>query len=159
MERGRRLPLLIRACENVTAELRRVDDPTATVLADSLARSILEYSKVLASAKPTASKSEFASGLTQALRELPEILRHLPQISWDVRKSLVFACRRAVEAELPRFFDKERERAAQIIARGRIRNEDEWYLVRSFIDEYEAEPQRAADLPGLYRLVDSFEGV
>jgi len=159
MERGRRLPLLIRACENVTAELRRVDDPTAAVLADSLARSILEYSKVLASAKPTASKSEFASGLTQALRELPEILRHLPQISWDVRKSLVFACRRAVEAELPRFFDKERERAAQIIARGRIRNEDEWYLVRSFIDEYEAEPQRAADLPGLYRLVDSFEGV
>src|SRR6267143_1750219 len=121
MERGRRLPLLIRACENVTAELRRVDDPTAAVLADSLARSILEYSKVLASAKPTASKSEFASGLTQALRELPEILRHLPQISWDVRKSLVFACRRAVEAELPRFFDKERERAAQIIARGRIR--------------------------------------
>src|SRR6267143_3222364 len=156
MERGRRLPLLIRACENVTAELRRVDDPTAAVLADSLARSILEYSKVLASAKPTASKSEFASGLTQALRELPEILRHLPQISWDVRKSLVFACRRAVEAELPRFFDKERERAAQIIARGRIRSEDEWYLVRSFIDEYEAEPQRAADLPGLYRLVDSF---
>ncbi len=159
MERVRRLLALIRACENVTTELRRVDDPTVAALADSLARSIREDREIFASAKPTASKSMLASGLTQGLRELPEILKHLPQVSRNVRHALLFACRRAVEADLPGFFDKERERAAQVIARGRIRNEDEWYLVRSLIDEYEAEPQRRADLPALYRLVDSFEGV
>jgi len=103
MERGRDCAL-DRAARTSRRNFAGSMIPTAAVLADSLARSILEYSKGLGFGQPTARNRSSPPVYSSPSVNCPRSSGTCPQISWDVRKSLVFACRRAVEAELPRFF-------------------------------------------------------
>jgi hypothetical protein len=47
-----------------------------------------------------------------------------------------------VEEAIPGFFEKQNRRVARILARGKVRTEDEWYLIRETIDRIEADASR-----------------
>jgi hypothetical protein len=65
--------------------------------------------------------------------------------------------RSAVTSHLPDFFAKDVEKFEKIRARGKIRTEAEFYLVRHHIDEAEGARDHAL-LRELYGLVDAYEG-
>jgi len=73
------------------------------------------------------------------------------------RARVTAAYRSAVTNHYPDFFAKDAERFEKIRARGRIRTEVEFYLVRHQIDEAEGAGRHTL-LRELYGLVDAYEG-
>lgn len=49
------------------------------------------------------------------------------------------------------------EQAARVLKRGKIRSEDEFYVVRARIDEIEGKPEFRTELDGLYAVVGHYE--
>jgi len=99
-----------------------------------------------------AKKSEIASGQLQFLREfLHPSNRHGNEIDSALEKSRTIFGR-----EFPDFFAKLVAKRDKIIERGKIRNEDEYYLIRDFIDDIEGEPDQSQLLDKLCRMVDDF---
>lgn len=99
-----------------------------------------------------ARQSEIASGQLQFLREiLHPSNRHGNEMDDALEKSRIIFGR-----EFPEFFAKLRAKRDKIIERGKIRNEDEYYLIRDFVDELEGEPDRSQLLQKLYLMVDEF---
>ena len=83
------------------------------------------------------------------------MLRGLPP---EVQQLLRPAFRRIVQEEVPGFFAHERDRTARIVKRGRLRNEDEWYIVRHRVDEIERDNSRRQELAALLELLEQYEG-
>ena len=99
-----------------------------------------------------ARKSEIASGQLQFLQEvLHPANRRDDETDDALQKSRVIFAR-----EFPDFFAKLNARRDKIIERGKIRNEDEYYLIRDFLDEVEGDPDQQQLLDRLYRMVDEF---
>ena len=63
----------------------------------------------------------------------------------------------ALREHLPSFAAEQDERLAKVVARGSIRSEREFYLVRHAIDNAESGMQPPAELSSLYSLVERFE--
>jgi hypothetical protein len=59
--------------------------------------------------------------------------------------------------EFPDFFAKIITKRNKIIERGKIRNEDEFYLIRDFVDELEGDHNHDQLLGKLYEMVDIFD--
>lgn len=99
-----------------------------------------------------ARKSEIAAGQLQFLREFlhPEN-RHGNEKDDALNKS-----REIFGREFPEFYAKLKATRERIIKRGKIRSEDEYYLIREYIDDIEGEPESSALLATLYELVDDF---
>jgi hypothetical protein len=76
----------------------------------------------------------------------------------EARKLAVEALAAATTAHYPEFFLKDAARLEKIKARGAIRGENEFYLVRHHVDLLEGEPSREQELRLLYALLDRFEG-
>lgn len=75
------------------------------------------------------------------------------QWRWAVAK----AWHDAISSEYPGFLQIEAERLQKILARGKIRTEGEFHLVRYQIDVLEAQPELAAELQVLYALAETYE--
>lgn len=58
--------------------------------------------------------------------------------------------------EFPDFFAKIKSKREKIIERGRIRSEDEYYLIRDYVDELEGDVEPSDLLITLYGLVDDY---
>lgn len=101
-----------------------------------------------------APRSALAAGLEQGLREMPTLLK---SIHPEARKRAIEALSAAIVARYPDFLAKDAERLARIRARGAIRSENEYYLVRHHVDLLELRPQQEEDLRLLYELIDRFE--
>ncbi len=99
-----------------------------------------------------ARKSEIA---TAQLQFLSDIL-HPGNRHGDERDEAASKSRDVFHREFPEHFAKLAARRDKIIARGKIRNEDEYYLVRNYIDDVEGDPESPELLEKLYRLVDDF---
>ena len=99
-----------------------------------------------------ARKSEIATAQLQFLGEiLHPSNRHGNEKDEALNKS-----REVFYREFPEFFAKLTSKREKIIARGKIRSEDEYYLIRDHIDDIEGAPESAEQLDKLYRLVDDF---
>lgn len=98
-------------------------------------------------------KSAIASGLEQGIRETPLLLRTLPE---QIRSLANQALSSALQRHAPDLYSKELERLQKIIARGRIKSESEYYLVRYHIDALEGTPSDSNLLSSLYALEDAF---
>jgi hypothetical protein len=102
---------------------------------------------------PSVRPSQIAAGLEQGLRETPMLLADA-NLRW--RSQALSAFHSAVTSNCPEFFAKDAERFERIRARGKIRTEAEFCLVRHLIDEAEGAGQPAL-LKELYALVAAFE--
>lgn len=111
-----------------------------------------EYAKVLAAGSVT--KSVIASGLEQGLCETPLVLQSLPK---EVRIASNRALASAITRHAPDFRAKDQERLAKIIARGAIKSESEYYLVRHQIDVLEDANSDTSMLSTLYALEHGFQ--
>jgi hypothetical protein len=89
---------------------------------------------------------------------LIEILRDLPHMKSLAEQRRIFAL---VEQEtglrMVDFIDRDSARLKAILARGRIRGEADYRLVRSHVDVLEGDPGQAAALEEAYRLIGEFE--
>ena len=75
------------------------------------------------------------------------------QWRWAVSRAL----HEALAAEYPKFLALDAKRLERILARGKIRTETEFYLVRHQIDVLEGEPELGEELRKLCALVDAYE--
>ena len=99
-------------------------------------------------------RSAYATGMEQALREMPMLLSSLGA---DDRKVAARALSAAIGAHYPDFAAKDAQRLEKIKARGRVLGESEYSLVRHQIDVLEADPSRTGELQAYYALVDGYE--
>ena len=99
-----------------------------------------------------ARKSEIAAAQLQFLGDL----LHPSNSGDNERDEALKMSRKVLHREFPEFFAKLTSKREKIIARGNIRTEDEYYLIRDFIDEIEGEPESPVLLDKLYKLVDDF---
>lgn len=104
--------------------------------------------------KPRATRSAIAAGMEQGLRDLPNILATLPE---QERRNALNTYRRIMQSSLPNFFESELKKREQIITRGKIKNDREWYLLRDRVDEIEGNASQTSELVVLYKLLDSYE--
>lgn len=103
-------------------------------------------------AKPTS--SQIVSGLEQGLRDMPDLIGEVDS-QW--RGAVSKALHDAVAAEYPEFLLLEAARLEEVMARGEIRTEAEFHLVRHRIDVLEGEPELPEALGRLYVLVEAFK--
>ncbi len=99
-----------------------------------------------------AKKSEIASGQLQFLWEF----LHPSHRRGDGFDEALEASRAIFGREFPDFFAKIIAKRDKIIARGKIRNEDEYYLIRDLVDDLEGEPDQRQLLEKLYGMIDDF---
>ena len=97
-------------------------------------------------------KSEIASSQLQFLRDF----LHPSNRHGDERDDALAASREIFGHEFPDFFAELLAKRDRIIERGKIQNEDEYYLIRNFVDELEGEPDQSKLLNELYGMVDNF---
>lgn len=103
-------------------------------------------------AKPTS--SQIVSGLEQGLRDMPNLISEVDS-QW--RGAVSKALHDALAAEYSEFLLLEAARLEKVMARGEIRTEAEFHLVRYRIDVLEAEPELPQALGRLYALVEAFK--
>ncbi|WP_448165090.1 hypothetical protein [Burkholderia cepacia] len=98
--------------------------------------------------------SDLVAGFKQAIRETPFIFRAQPI---EIRKSLMNEYIKAVESEIPGFFERESEKIQKIIKRGKIRNPDEFYLAELCFEQMHETNPDGEDSVALRRIMDDFE--
>lgn len=145
-----KLTKLVAVFDQFHEAIARVDDPTAKRLVENWAGIRHQYLEPAG-----APRSALASGMEQGLRETPMLLQSMHP---EARKCAVQALAAATLAHYPDFINKDAVRLAKIKARGSIRGENEFYLVRHHVDLLEGEPSQEQELRLLYELMDRFEG-
>src|SRR5262249_38363983 len=141
---------LAAAYDRLIVELKACGDPSVSTIGRTLEQSIAEMEQWLRDPASKITRSMLVPGMKQGLREGPLFLRDRPA---SIRLTLMAAYRTIVEEEVPGLLAFEREKLARIVVRGRVRNEEEFYLVRHRIDEIEGDSARRDELTQLYALV------
>jgi hypothetical protein len=129
--------------------IAQLDDPIAKRLVENWAGVRQQY--VVPAGIP---RSALAAGMEQGLRETPMLLQSMHS---EARKCASQALATATSAHYPDFLVKDAERLAKIKARGSIRGENEFCLIRHQVDLLEGEASRMEELHLLYELVEKFE--
>ena len=142
---------LFNVFEQFYASLPELSDRRISDLRDSWNLAKAQYEMFLSVGE---SKSRIAAGLEQGLRELPLLLA---DVKLKNRSQVVAALSSAVRTFYPDFAAKEAKRLEEILTTGKIRGENQFYLVRHRMDELEGSGDSETQLRKLYRLVDEFE--
>ncbi|WFR81869.1 hypothetical protein P9875_12225 [Janthinobacterium rivuli] len=137
--------------EQFYASFPELSDRRISELRDSWCCAKAQYVQLINAGE---SKSKIAAGLEQGLRELPLLLAGVEPQN---RAKITDALNNAVRAAYPEFVAKEAKYLEQILINGRIRSENQFYLVHHRIDELEGTGATATQLDALYRLIDEFE--
>jgi hypothetical protein len=95
--------------------------------------------------------SYLKSGLVEMLRDLPHM------ISVPEQRRIFALVEQETGLRMVDFIDRDSARLKAILARGRIRGEADYRLVRSHVDVLEGDPGQAAALEVAYRLIGEFE--
>lgn len=147
-----KLDRLIAAYECLGEKLAGIPDPVVE-RTRNVCLGVRPFIADACSKNPSVRPSQIAAGLEQGLRETPMLLEDTNQ-RW--RSQALSAFRSAVTSNCPEFFAQDAESFERIRARGKIRTEAEFYLVRHLIDEAEGAGQPAL-LKELYALAAAFE--
>lgn len=138
--------------EELTKQLQLIPDEKLQVHVGFLIQIPEQLNQMLVSNKGV-TKSKLATGLEQALREVPEIFSNLNPA---VRLSALNAWNASIQKEFPEFAEKSKETIAKILIRGHIRNESEYYLIRSEVDALEGTDNQHKLLMQYYGLIEKF---
>lgn len=140
--------------ESLCAKLAAVPDNNARSLISSWEKAKVQYAQWLSDPHSKATRSRVAVGLEQGLHETPQRLQRIaPQ--W--RGKAVAALEAAIEDEFPEFATKQRDALSQVLSRGSIRGESEFYLVRHEVDRLEGTTGSEALRSKYYGLLEAFE--
>ncbi len=150
MARNDKLIKLVAIFDQFHNFIAHLDDPTAKRLVENWEGVRRAY--VTPVGVPP---SALAAGLEQGLRDIPMLLQ---SISPEARKSAAQALAEATSTNFPDFLAKDAERLAKIKARGSIRSENEYLLIRHQVDLLEGKPTQEQEILLLYELVEKFEG-
>jgi len=143
---------LVAAYERLGKELTGIPDQRVQRLR-SICLGVRSFVAGAKSKNPSLRSSQIAAGLEQGLRET---LTDLAGTDKQWRTRVVQASRLAVTAHYPDFLAKDAEKFEKIRARGRIRTEAEFYLVRHQVDAAEGAGNQAL-LGELYGLIEAYE--
>lgn len=136
-------------------ELRRLHDQSVAIL-DGVGQVEPEFTSSVGRWKlifATALSSQNLRGTRMAARDLRGMLKALkPKDRRQVLEYVKSTTGQALEEEV----SKDAVKARQILARGRIRNDTEYYLLRGRLDEIEGEPELADEERDLQRLIDGY---
>lgn len=142
---------LFNVFEQFYASFPELPDRRLSDLRDSWSLAKAQYEEFLSAGE---SKSRIAAGLEQGLRELPLLLA---DVEAKNRSQAIAALRTAVLTFYPQFAVKEAKRLEEILTTGKIRGENQYYLVRHRIDQLEGSGNSEPETSKLYRLIDDFE--
>lgn len=144
--------------EAICRTVRAADSPRAIPLIDSISASLVQMRALLQTRPRPVPLSQIRSGLRQGLRELPELLHPLLA---DIPTAAQAEIRAVLEdreaATAPSRSERDAAAARDVLRRGHIRDEDEWYLLRWYLDQIEGSAAHAAEVSALHRLLDSYE--
>jgi len=149
-----RFEKLAEAYAQLGLEFRDIGNVKLVELVDTWNKSLSQMHSMLIVNKPPVKRSALVAGLEQGLREIPSLLSELPEVE---RRLALKTFRRVVESNAPGFFERDREALDKIVARGKIKNEGEWYLIRHRVDEIEGDSSQSSQLAVLYKLIDTYE--
>jgi hypothetical protein len=144
---------LVAAWQVYVANQHLADRPSVRSSADNYAPIMRFYRETIAAGidGPPWPKGLMA-GLRQGSRET------FPQIAGTFRShpEVVAALRQAGGESLAQLLDYP-ARVRKMIARGRIRNVDEYYAARARVDDLEGDDTQRAELLAIYALIDRFD--
>lgn len=145
---------LVEAYRELALEFRTLGNVRLIELADMWDRALEQLLSVLSQKNPPVKRSAVVGGLEQGLRETPSFFATLPE---PQKRAALHAYRRVVEANVPGFFKRDQDVLQKVLLRGRIKTENEWYLLRHRVDEIEGEPPHASEVQRLYALLGDYE--
>ena len=136
------------------AELRRLHGEATTVVDLLLERGELPDSgATLQAVFADLYAAQNLRGLRVAVRELRGMLTALGP---RARGELLAEAERRAGGRILLGAEADQVKAASVLARGRIRSEAEYFLLRATLDELESEPGREGDAVRVAALLDSF---
>ena len=148
-ERLDKLAKLVALYDDFHQALSVLDDATARKLVANWADVRGQY------AEPSGvPRSALASGMEQGLRETPTLMHSM---NAEARTRANQALASATMAHYPDFLAKTVERIAKVKARGSIRGESEFHLIRHQADLMEGMPGQTEELQRLCALLDAYE--
>ncbi len=100
------------------------------------------------------SASKLADGLRQALRDYSDFLEYIPP---DNRREFVEKYTKIVTDAFPDFYRSDERKINSIIQRGKIRNENEFYLIESVFEQLHRANPDGEDSVALRKIMDDFE--
>ena len=152
--KSKKLEALINVYKELAEELGKLNSPDLEPLLNSWSVSLGQVNEIINNPDNAIKPSQIASGFEQGLRDTHLMLGDL---NAQYRSSAIDIFYKVVGLHLPSFFQKSKAQLDRIVAKGNIKNENEWYLVRHRVDEIEGQSNNEAELEVLNELLGKFE--
>lgn len=152
--KSKKLETLINVYKELAEELGKLNSPDLEPLLNSWSVSLGQVNEIINNPESAIKPSQIASGFEQGLRDTHLMLGDL---NAQYRSSAIEIFYKVVGLHLPSFFQKSKAQLDRIVAKGNIKNENEWYLVRHRVDEIEGQSNNEAELEVLNELLGKFE--
>ena len=152
--KSKKLETLINLYKELAEELGKLNSPELEPLLNSWSISLGQVNEIINNPDNAIKPSQIASGFEQGLRDTHLMLSDL---NAQYRSSAIEIFYKVVGSHLPSFFQKSKAQLDRIVAKGQIKNENEWYLVRHRVDEIEGQSSSDAELELLNELLGKFE--
>jgi len=144
---------LVAAFEALLAGFRQSADASARARAEALEFGLAPSRTALAAGPAGKWPAALLVGVREGARELPMLLASLPPTE---RRAVAIEVEQAGGRWLTDLILGAKTRIPKILARGRLRNEDEYRMVRAYVDTIEGEVPAPPELAQLWTLLDSF---
>jgi hypothetical protein len=154
--KSKKLKVLFDTYEELSQELGKFDNSYLEKLIISWSKSINEVNEWLSDPDCTVKSSQITSGFEQGLRELPSLLVDLPV---EIRSPVIQVFNQVVSYHLPKFFEKSKAQLQAIVSKGKIKNENDWHIVRLRMDDIEGQPNFNKEFEVLDELLRVFEEI
>ena len=146
---------LVAAFEALHAAVSQSSVAELRAYAAPLAEGLREGQAAVAAGRDGAWPPGLLTGLRQGARELPMFVAMLPE---SERPAAAQAIEQAGGTWVVALIRGTKRRATAILKRGRIRDEDEYYCVREYVDQLEQRASDEATLRPFYSLLDAYPG-
>jgi len=152
--KSKKLEILIKTYEELSEEFGKFNDAQLESIIASWSVSLNQINEWLNDPDCSVKSSQIVSGFEQGLRELPSLLYELPA---KIRPQSIRVLYQVVSCHLPEFYEKQKAHLEAIILKGKIKDENEWYLVRLRMDEIEGKPDCEKEFEFLDGILLAFE--
>ena len=144
--------------EAVCAALFELNHPRSTDLAAGLMKSLAQVREILGAKPRPAPLGVIRTGFLQGYRELPNLLRAvLADVSPAAQAGVWLAFDSPGVSGGSDFMTAQADKAQEVLRRGTVRNDDEWYLLRWRLDQIEGHTAHHEEITSLSQLMDSYE--